>query len=365
MNKLFKILLGVSLLFTCSFAIEQENRDIEALTSFSDGFNMAFKGLSAKEFGIQGLSEAEVDFEEFMIVVDTTGMDDARRFAIQLVGFRYDDSVRVKGGNWIVLSSYSRKPNATSLAMRINNKYFAHQPKNRQAFVYQKPIGKVFYKEKSFFSKIASIIEEDIKKNTKILYVKDTTFVPAPKEESEPKVEVKKNISLVLENRDSKDEEQKHNQSFQKNEKMDKKIEDTEAAARNTIAEMIKKDKKEKEERERIIEEEKRIKLLAEKEAQRLLALELKKQKKETVDERIIENVKFVFMPAKIILYDFPTKLYDKSVSYIDFRVISDISNEGKTYVSIFQKKTKEGQVFFYVDDLKFWVAAVDCAVIK
>jgi len=173
MNKIFMLLtlLSVSAFSNSNHMNEVELHDTQA---FSEGFGLAMRGLEAKEFKIQGLDQKEITFNNYMVIIDGTGLDDASRFALQMIGFRYDDSTRVIQNNWIVVSSFSRKPNADSLANRINKKYFKQQSRSRKCFVYEKPFAKTFNKEVSFYASIAKIIKDSIESQEKILYIKET-----------------------------------------------------------------------------------------------------------------------------------------------------------------------------------------------
>lgn len=172
---MYKILFSLSLLFLTlpqsAVASDFNPLNQKEATSFYEGFNLALKALEAKELEIQGLEEEEVEFNQFMVVVDTTSYDDAIRFALQTIGFKYDKSVRLTFQNWIVISSFDRKANATTLAKKINRKYLAEQPANRKCFVYEKRNNQIFYKEKSLFYKIAKYFKEKYEKEKQIIYV--------------------------------------------------------------------------------------------------------------------------------------------------------------------------------------------------
>lgn len=152
--------------------------DLKEAETFYEGFNLALRGLEAKEFKVQGIDEEQVEFKNYMVVVDATDYDNAKRFAMQTIGFRYDDSVRVTFNNWIVISSFNRGADANTLARRINKKYLSHQAKNRRCFVYPKKENQIFYKEKSFYFPIVDILLDRLKSETKILYVKEKTQAP-------------------------------------------------------------------------------------------------------------------------------------------------------------------------------------------
>lgn len=168
---LSSILIGInSPLNSAEYFNANELRETQA---FSEGFQLAITGVKQKEFKLQGYKNETIQFDEFIVVVDSTGLDDAKKFLIQSFGFKYFDSVRLSN-EWIVLGSFAQRPNAELLMESLNNKWFKVLDKSRQAFIHQNAKNTTYTKAKSFHSDIAEIIEEDINKNKKILYVEKT-----------------------------------------------------------------------------------------------------------------------------------------------------------------------------------------------
>lgn len=146
--------------------------DSEAL-AFKRGFNLCQSSLiDGREFRIQGTKEEEIVFKEFMVMIDTTDLDDADRGAIQKIGFIYADSVRLNDER-IVMAHFERKANAVSLAKNLNNLYFSKNAPDRKAYTYSKLPNEYFFKEKSFFYEIANIIEQSLKSKMEVVYIKD------------------------------------------------------------------------------------------------------------------------------------------------------------------------------------------------
>jgi len=170
-----KVLLSVILASILNAEYFNAN-EVKEVQAFSEGFQLAITGTKLKEFKIQGYKKEEIKFDEYIVVVDSTGLDDAKKFLIQQIGFRTFDSVRLTN-EWIVLGSFKEKPNAELLRDTINQKWFNVLDKSRQAFVHQNTTNIAYTKSKSLYSDIAEVIEEDISKNKKILLVEKVTPV--------------------------------------------------------------------------------------------------------------------------------------------------------------------------------------------
>lgn len=150
--------------------------ELKETQAFAEGFQLAITGTKLKEFKLQGYKNESIKFDEYIVVVDSTGLDDAKKFLIQSFGFKYFDAVRLSN-EWIVLGSFKQKPNAELLMESLNNKWFKVLDKSRRAFIHQNAKDEVYTKAKSFHSDIAELIEEDINKNKQILLVEKITAV--------------------------------------------------------------------------------------------------------------------------------------------------------------------------------------------
>lgn len=168
---LIVLLLFADLLFANYFE-EESKKEAKAM---QEGFVLAITSME-KEYEIQGINETDIEFKEWMVVIDGSGKDynDSRKYSVQLTGFRYADSVRLTNG-WIVLASFKTEANAELLKERINERYLHKLPKNRQAYVHHNTNDMGFKKEKSLFSGIASLIERKIKENTKVLLIENAS----------------------------------------------------------------------------------------------------------------------------------------------------------------------------------------------
>lgn len=141
--------------------------------AFKKGFSLSIMSLiDGREFRLQGRTEEEVKFKDFLVMVDTTDLDDADKFAIQKIGFIYADSIRLTDER-IVIADFERKANAVTLARTLNTNYFNKNAPHRRAYIYEKKTAEKFYREKSFFYEIANLIEENLKTNMKVIYIKD------------------------------------------------------------------------------------------------------------------------------------------------------------------------------------------------
>lgn len=167
---MFKKILLSTILASMLNADYFNANEVKEVQAFSEGFQLAITGTKVKEFKIQGYRNEQIKFDEFIVVVDSTGLDDAKKFLVQQIGFRTFDSVRLTN-EWIVLGSFKEKPNAELLKDTINQKWFHVLDKSRQAFIHQNTTNTVYTKSKSLYSDIAEVIEDDISKNKKILLV--------------------------------------------------------------------------------------------------------------------------------------------------------------------------------------------------
>lgn len=167
--------------------------------AFKKGFQLAVMSLKdGREYKIQGKEEEEVQTRPYMVLIDTTDLDDADKMAIQKIGFIYAESTRLKG-NKILMASFEEKPNAVTLAKNLNRDYFSKNAPHRRAYVYEKRVNETFYKEKSLFSRMAEMIETDLKNSIPVIYIKDKTPTIQPKavEKKETPKEAPKTVSPI------------------------------------------------------------------------------------------------------------------------------------------------------------------------
>lgn len=178
--QLSKILILILLSATCLIADGIYNtmpNDKEAF-AFKKGFSLAITSLiDGREYRLQGREESSVNFKDYLVMIDTTDLDDADKFAIQKIGFIYANSIRLNDER-IVIADFERKANAATLAKTLNNNYFNKNAPHRRAYVYEKKNTDIFYKEKSFFYEIANFIEEKLKKEMEVVYI--TAKEPQP-----------------------------------------------------------------------------------------------------------------------------------------------------------------------------------------
>ena len=141
--------------------------------AFKKGFSLAIMSLiDGREFKIQGRMEEQIEFKNYMVIVDATDLDDADKFAIQKIGFIYASSIRLTDER-IVIADFERKANAITLAKTLNRDYFNKNAPHRRAYTYEKQIDEKFYKEKSFFYEVADLIEDQLKDEMKVLVIED------------------------------------------------------------------------------------------------------------------------------------------------------------------------------------------------
>ena len=141
--------------------------------AFKKGFQLAIMSLiDAREFKIQGRKEDVAELKSFLVLVDSTDLDDADKMALQKIGFIYDDSIRLTN-NTIMMADFKSKPNAVTLAKTLNITYFNKNAPHRRAYVYETKQNEVFYKEKSLAYEIAELIEEELKSEMKAILITD------------------------------------------------------------------------------------------------------------------------------------------------------------------------------------------------
>lgn len=141
--------------------------------AFKKGFSLAIMSLvDGREFNLQGREESEVVFKEHLVIIDTTDLDDADKFAIQKIGFIYADSIRLNDER-IVIADFERKANAVTLAKTLNRNYFNKNAQHRRAYPYERKNNERFYKEKSFFYEVANLLEEQLKNEMKVIYIRE------------------------------------------------------------------------------------------------------------------------------------------------------------------------------------------------
>ncbi|MEA2019902.1 MAG: hypothetical protein U9N59_15840 [Campylobacterota bacterium] len=78
----------------------------------------------SRELKIQGVNESRIVSKDNMVVVNVTEMSKIEKFAVQLVGLKYGDSVRIKNKDLVIINSFDRYANAASLSKWINEHEF-------------------------------------------------------------------------------------------------------------------------------------------------------------------------------------------------------------------------------------------------
>jgi hypothetical protein len=176
-----KILQILFLLLCISFshASTYDKAAAENIRAFKDGYRTALMGMM-KEFQIQGIDNEPISFDQYIVAIDATGVDDYGKIAMQQVGFVDYDAVRLANG-WIVYGAFLNDANAKSFKKKLAMKLESFLTKNMQPFVYETKKDERFVRERSVYFKIARHIKEDLEKNTKIVYVTDPSVIEKQK----------------------------------------------------------------------------------------------------------------------------------------------------------------------------------------
>lgn len=170
-----KLLLTLLLLIDIIYAGNIYNTfptDKEAL-AFKKGFQLALMVIkSGREFEIQGTNNEEIEFQDFIVFVDSTELDTADKIAVQVTGFTYAQSVRLLDDR-IAIADFDNRPDAITLAKTLNTTYFNKNAPHRRAYVYEKKKNDRFYRANSITTAISKSLKQQIKDEMKIIYIKD------------------------------------------------------------------------------------------------------------------------------------------------------------------------------------------------
>lgn len=206
---MLKKLLLTTAFTTVAFASDIYNTfptDKEAF-AFKKGFQLAIMSLKdGREYKLQGKDESEVKLKDHIVFIDSTDMDDSDKMAVQKIGFIYSESVRLND-NRIAIASFSSKANAITLAKTLNRTYFNKNAPHRRAYVYEKKGSDVFFREKSIAFEIANILEEELRNEMKVIYIKDNKKAinkPVSQKVATPPSSVQKNTQANMQISNSK-----------------------------------------------------------------------------------------------------------------------------------------------------------------